>query len=234
MPTQIGNYTSKNIFHSDQGDIKPASTPATIKSNQNLEPGQAMAQITSSKLWVAFDATATDGSQFCRGILGEYVNTTSSGLNKDYGPVNIYRGYASYLTDQLVGVTALALRHLGGINLEGNKTEVACGKRPTVESPIGGLRLPVSAATDANYTGLATDTLVVWPSITAGREHSLPALADVQGMVVFIKAPSNANTNNLTINPNASETIDGGSTKVISTASLLLGLIAMPTEWRSF
>lgn len=229
---QIGNYSTKEILHS--GCQKPHSQPCTVKQGYDIAPGQAAGKITASGLWGPYDPAATDGREFCRGIFAEYVNTSSTGLNRDYGPVNVYHGEAVYKTSALVGVDAIALRHLGGIALDNDQTHVGCGKRPTVERPVSGFGFPVTTPTDANYAAKITDSLIVWPSIAAARTQTLPPAASMSGQILFVKAPSNANTNNLTIDPDASEQINGSGTLVVSTANQTLILVSTGTEWRTF
>lgn len=69
---------------------------------------------------------------------------------------------------------------------------------------------------DANYTQLATDYAIAYTTLTAPRTVTLIAIADKQTILVKDEAGTAA-TNNITINAPSGKTIDGASSKVIST-----------------
>ena len=85
-------------------------------------------------------------------------------------------------------------------------------------SAQGGLKVK-AVITATNYTTLATDVIVGVTDTTAPRTITLIAAATVgNGAVLTIKDQSGAaGTNNITIDGNASENIDGALTKVINT-----------------
>ncbi len=222
MPTQIGSWTAKNIFYSDDAD-KPRSRPITVKSGEDLAPGQVMGRITATDLYVAYDPTATDGSQIAAGILAEYVNTDTDGLNRNYGPVNLYVGQGLYKTDALVGMDANALRHLGGSAEPGNLTMIGFGRRKP---------LSIVSPSDAAYTVPAGTDVVLFPSAAAARTITLPPLED-HGYGNELKISTiNANTNNITLDGDDSETINGAATFVMSGANQALTLLATASGWR--
>lgn len=83
-----------------------------------------------------------------------------------------------------------------------------------------GLRLtavePLAVAITADYTVEASGTNLVLADATAGPvKVSLPAAADSNGMRLTVKK-IDASVNNVTIDPNASETIDGATTKALT------------------
>lgn len=96
----------------------------------------------------------------------------------------------------------------------------------------GGLKFTVTSGTDTAFSVPATANVVHCVDFTTGRTYALPAAATFGlGRLLIIKAPSNANTHNLTLDPNSSETIDGASTLVVSTAYRTTILQAITGGW---
>jgi len=222
MPKQLGSWTSKNIFHSDPGDIKPFSRPVQIKQGVSYAPGQALGIVAATSLAQAFDETASDGSQFCVGILAEYVDTTTAGLNATC-PALAYIGQCLLRTDQLVGVTAAALRHLGGINLADNVTQLACGRQAD---------RAYTAVADGAYTVLVTDDDVAMATSAGPRTITLPAAATYGIGRTLRISTLNANTNNYTIARTGSDTINGATSFTMNAANQTLELRAIVGGWR--
>src|SRR3712207_6392246 len=88
-------------------------------------------------------------------------------------------------------------------------------------------------ATAATYTATATDPYIGVTSTAAARTINLPAAATVgAGKTYIVKDESGAaGTNNVTIDPNGSETIDGAATKAISTNYGSLRVVCGGTNW---
>jgi hypothetical protein len=78
-----------------------------------------------------------------------------------------------------------------------------------------------TAVANANYTALATDRIIAFTSIGAARTVSLPASSSYPtGTVLKIvdESGSCSATNTITVSPNGSDTINGGSTAAIQSA----------------
>lgn len=83
-------------------------------------------------------------------------------------------------------------------------------------APIIGTLPGRTIVADADYTQLATDYAIAYTTLTAPRTVTLIAIADKQTILVKDEAGTAA-TNNITINAPSGKTIDGASSKVIST-----------------
>jgi hypothetical protein len=70
---------------------------------------------------------------------------------------------------------------------------------------------------DDDYTAIASDYLIAYTSLSTGRTVTLPAASTMTNKSIVIKDESgNAGANNITIDGNGSETIDGSATKAIN------------------
>lgn len=96
----------------------------------------------------------------------------------------------------------------------------------------GGLKMAETTGTDTAFAITASHNVVRCADFTSARTYTLPAAATYGvGRFLLVKAPSNANTYNLTLDGDASETIDGAATKVISTAYGAVLLQAITGGW---
>jgi hypothetical protein len=92
---------------------------------------------------------------------------------------------------------------------------------------------------DIGYTALVTDQLIAYTSLTGTRTVSLPAAAGFataatnQWFVIKDEAGT-AGTNNIVIDPNAAELIDGAATKSITTNYGSLSIYTNGTAWFTF
>ena len=85
---------------------------------------------------------------------------------------------------------------------------------------------------DVNYTAVHNDGLIVYTSLTSGRTVTLPTSVGVRGKEYIIKdGAGSASTHNITIDGNGSETIDGATTKVISTDYGIVRIRSNGTNW---
>src|SRR5215212_9225105 len=91
-------------------------------------------------------------------------------------------------------------------------------------------------ATATTYTALTTDHYIGVTSTAAARTINLPAAATAgAGKTYIVKDESGAaGTNNITIDGNASETIDGATTKVINSNYGVLRIICDGSNWFTF
>lgn len=95
------------------------------------------------------------------------------------------------------------------------KNYVDSGSAILTNKTIHGLNLAISSKT-ANYTLIATDHTVLFDATSGNRTATLPAAAGATGRVYVVKK-IDSSANIVTVDPNGSETIDGASTKVLST-----------------
>lgn len=82
-----------------------------------------------------------------------------------------------------------------------------------------GLVTPPTSVADTNYNALSTDYIIAYTSLSAGRTVNLPAVAGVlDGKRYTVKDEAGtAAANNITLDGNGAEPIDGAATLVIST-----------------
>jgi len=101
----------------------------------------------------------------------------------------------------------------------------------TFSGAMSGAVTTVAAAT---YDLLATDYIVhvAYTTTAAVTSFTLPTAQVVAGRMIVIKdADGNAGTNNITIDTEGSETIDGAATLVMSTNSQAVRLYCDGTNW---
>ena len=95
----------------------------------------------------------------------------------------------------------------------------------------GGFRTKVTVTT-TNYTALTSDVVIGVTDTTAARTITLPALSGIVGQTLIIKDMTGAAaTNNITLDGNGSETIDGATTKVINTNYGSMTIVADVGGW---
>ena len=98
-----------------------------------------------------------------------------------------------------------------------------------IDVTIPGSTFNVVDATGASYAVAATDDVVlVDPGVTT--TVTLPAAASSNGRLIHIKNATSSATA-ITIDPNASETIDGVTTLVINSAYVSYTIVCDGTEW---
>jgi len=135
-------------------------------------------------------------------------SATSKTITTNYGYASIFCDGTQWLS------SADSFADLAG-NLEVTSTAVAFGASP--------------------YTVLPTDTHISVDTTAGPVELDLPAVASSTGRTIFIKdSVGLANTDAITIDPNATETIDGAATsKVIDTDYGYMALYCDGTQWLS-
>lgn len=127
----------------------------------------------------------------------------------------------------------------GNTYVGGVKTAIGSTSTPIVTDANfeGGHSVKVTNANAATYTvdsGAGTDDYIIQSNYTAtgAQTITLPAVATNSGRVLIIKdADGNAGANNITIDGNASETIDGATTYVISTNYGSVKIYCDGNEW---
>lgn len=86
--------------------------------------------------------------------------------------------------------------------------------------------------TDSPYTALAADATILVDCSGGAVTVNLPAVASSSKRVIVVKdASGDSNSNNITIDGNASETIDGSTTLTLSTNYASTTLFCNGTEW---
>ena len=116
-----------------------------------------------------------------------------------------------------------------------NNLDVAGSDISTILDEVQGGKLN-RTATATTYTALVTDHYIGVTSTAAARTINLPAAATVgAGKTYIVKDESGAaGTNNITLDGNASETIDGAATKAISTNYGVLRIICDGSNWFTY
>lgn len=94
---------------------------------------------------------------------------------------------------------------------------------PTVVRPV--------VTKTASYTATTADRVIVFDTTSGAMTCTLPAAATMVGQPLLIKKLGGATANPLTIDGNASETIDGALTEVISVAGGFREIISDGTKW---
>ena len=91
------------------------------------------------------------------------------------------------------------------------------------------------AVTDVDATIAITDSIVDVDTSTAAVTLSLPAVADVPAGWEFRvrDVGGSVSTNNITVDPDGSETIDGSATLAISTNNQIRVIYSTGTAWLS-
>lgn len=88
------------------------------------------------------------------------------------------------------------------------------------------------AVSDANYTATSSNYLIAYVSISTGRTVTLPAASSMTNKTIIIKDESgSAGTHNITIDGFGSETIDGSTTKVISSNFGSITMYSNGSDW---
>lgn len=101
----------------------------------------------------------------------------------------------------------------------------------TLTTPqINGLDVAYANKT-ANYTMTATDTVVTADATAGAFTVTLPASASSTGLVYFIKK-TDSSANTVTVDGNASETIDGNTTFALTQQNQVLTITSDGTNWR--
>lgn len=89
-----------------------------------------------------------------------------------------------------------------------------------------------SLSKSANYTVTTSDHLIYMDTSGGSRTFALPALSGVNPNVVYSFIKTSA-SNNLVLDPNSTETIDGASTKTVTALNARVDIISNGTQWVS-
>lgn len=101
---------------------------------------------------------------------------------------------------------------------------------------VGPFTWDVVTVAETPYTVTSTDiVLAVGHTATAATTINLPAAASSAGRILVIDdSGANAAANNITVDGNASENVDGATTATISTDSASLTIYCDGSAWHSF
>ena len=96
----------------------------------------------------------------------------------------------------------------------------------------GGQRVKTREVSSFPYTVADDDYIIAVAGTGSPRRINLPAKANHLGRILIIKdASSNANSNNIEINPDGSENIDGAGDKLVNTNKAALTIVCASDQW---
>lgn len=156
------------------------------------------------------------------------VSGGTTGLTNSGGPITT----SGVIT--LAGTLAVANGGTGATSSTGSGS-VVLSTSPTFTTPILGSATTTGLSTaivtkTGTYTATTADFTILCDATTGSFSVNLPAAASNSGRIYNVKKiDSSANT--VTIDPNASETIDGASTKVINTQYVNIQFQCNGTAW---
>lgn len=103
---------------------------------------------------------------------------------------------------------------------------------PTIATPtVNGIKNAVVGTKTANYTATATDYLIPCDASGGAFTIALPAVASSSGQTYVIRKIDSSFTA-VTIDPNASETIDGATTTTLNTQWEAVTIVCDGTTWQ--
>ncbi|MBL7701639.1 MAG: hypothetical protein JNM14_05285 [Ferruginibacter sp.] len=215
--------------------IVNAGTPTTITDYQNVIVGKgntnSYAQLNIQNTYSAAGnsassdvvATSDNGNETTNFIdmgINSGTNTTTGilgGGNTAYlysTGNNFAIGNATAAKDIMVftGGTAAANERM---RINGSGLVGIGNTNPTSTLSVTGSTAHSITTKTANYTATASDYTIICNNTSGGITISLPAASGAAGRVYAIKKVSGT-LNNVTIDPNGSETIDGASTRILT------------------
>ncbi len=117
----------------------------------------------------------------------------------------------------------------GGFQSSGTNEVMAVDATTGSLKITGGAQIALVTKT-ANYTATGADHTILCDTTSAGFTITLPAAASNSGRIYVIKKTS-ADANNVTIDPNASELIEGAATFVFNTQNMSIEIQSNGTGW---
>lgn len=170
--------------------------------------------------------TSGSGSIGIGPFAGRY-STTASELyigNQEYGNTVLEKANSIIYGVMAVGSTSQTLALNAAVTVKHGLTINEGEKHKSLHAQVGTLNV-ITATTSDYYIGVDTSSVA--------KTVNLPAVATAgQGFVLVIKDESgNAATNNITIDANASELIDGALTQVINTNYGSVSLMCSGSAW---
>jgi len=126
----------------------------------------------------------------------------------------VYASASNTLSKLPIGSTSQFLKVVAGIPAWASLTSLAVVSKTTT------------------YTATSADDIILVDGTSAAWTLSLPAAASNTGKVFYIKRTDSTIANAVTIDPNASETIDGATTRPLYTQNEELTIVSDGTNWR--
>lgn len=160
---------------------------------------------------------------YSAGADGEYATAVGTGSSADGQGATALGGYtsAAHARSVALGQDATTTRD----------NQIAMGTPSEFVDMLGGMAVrvrSVSATTTVDTGGNKDHVILVTAS--AAVTVNLPAASTMTGRVLVVKK-IDASANNVTIDPNASETIDGATTRVLSTQWASVRFVSNGTSW---
>ena len=165
-----------------------------------------------NRIDISPDAGSNTATIYIRDLLGDSLLCTTLSTWITSGKVTITRGSETLTAAQLTAYIQGA--DMDRVDYDADDDEIVdTAENIKVANPTA------VAAAASPYTVLSTDTYILVDTTAGGVELDLPAVASSSGRTIVVKDEGGvAATNNITIDPNAAETIDGSATsKLITT-----------------
>ena len=113
-----------------------------------------------------------------------------------------------------------------------NKIGIASDSPTATLHVNGSVAGKVTVASSFPYSVAADDYVILVEGTGSPRAINLPAKSGQTGRILIIKdAVGNASSNNIEINPDGSENIDGSSDKLINTNRVALTIMCATDQW---
>lgn len=153
-------------------------------------------------------------------------------MNKEQSLIDGVLSKFEAITDYLKGYKPSQMRAILGLVIGTNvqaydaDTLTASNTKTLTNKTINGLKL-ATVSKSADYTLTSADDVCI---VTASCTITLPAVASSAGKVFVIKANTGGITS-IVIDGNASETIDGATTKTIATDLSTVTIVCTGSAW---
>lgn len=114
-----------------------------------------------------------------------------------------------------------------------NYGDLTKSNRQNSEARLG--RIPRTTVNDIDYTATAKDYLIAYTALTAGKTVIIDSAIVKEGKLYIIKDEAGtAGINNITIDPDGTQTINGAATATINTNYGIVRVYSDGTNWFTF
>lgn len=174
----------------------------------------AMTSLTAARTWTLPAVSAE--------AVGKFITFADESGNAGHFPITI----AAAGSDTIDSVASVKIQEAYGV-LHLYCTGAGWKLLPSIGVPT------LATVADAAYTIKASDTMVVYTSLSAARTATLPAVNTVRPgkIITVIDGSGLAGTDNITVAVNGSDTINGASSKVINSNYGVARFLACGTLW---
>ena len=222
-----------------QVNITPASVIDGLYINQNNGAADAI-EINADDDGYVLNSTAKYGIRVNTDVTGGYGLEITTNLDAagTYPLVKFKQAHASTTQptlfidhDGTAGATGYGL-HIDSENAVGPAARIESAS--IALSTSGGRITNITTVNAATYDLLTTDYIlnVTYTATGAVTSLTLPTAQTVSGRIIYIKdAGGSATTNNITIDTEGAQTIDGAATLVITTNYSAVTLYCDGTDW---